>query len=136
MWRALHKRFMCYTLAGRFGSAGMIAYISGSPRVFIEIFDVDPQYFGFLFCLNAAALIFSSQISARLLNRLTPEFLLKKAQLSLVAMTLVGVLITLTGWITLTWLMLCLMGFMASQGFVNPNAAAPALRSEERRVGK
>src|SRR5690606_14609461 len=56
-----HKRFMCYSLAGGFGSAGMFSYIAGSPRVFIDIYGVDPKYFGLLFGLNAAALIFTSQ---------------------------------------------------------------------------
>jgi DHA1 family bicyclomycin/chloramphenicol resistance-like MFS transporter len=132
---ASHRRFLCYTLAGGFGSAGMFAYIMGSPRVFIEIFHVPPEYFGFLFGLNAASLIIASQISARLLNRFSPETLLKRAQISLAIMTLIGVLITLTGWITLFWLMVCLMGFMASQGFVNPNAAALALAEQGGRLG-
>src|SRR5690606_9538684 len=38
----VHKRFVCYTLAGGFGSAGMFAYIAGSPRVFMHVFPVDP----------------------------------------------------------------------------------------------
>jgi len=130
-----HKRFMCYTLAGGFGSAGMFAYIAGSPRVFINLFHVDPKYFGFLFGINAAALICTSQISARLLNRHTPEVLLKTAQISLVGMTLLGLALTLTGAINLIWLMICLVGFMASQGFVNPNSAALALREQGHRLG-
>lgn len=130
-----HKRFLCYTLAGGFGSAGMFAYIAGSPRVFIDLFQVDPKYFGFLFGINAAALICTSQISARLLNRLTPETLLKRAQVTLVGMTLLAVVLTLSGAITLTWLMVCLVGFMASQGFVNPNSAALALREQGHRLG-
>ncbi|MGB3289281.1 MAG: Bcr/CflA family multidrug efflux MFS transporter [Burkholderiaceae bacterium] len=130
-----HRRFMCYTLAGGFGSAGMFAYISGSPRVFIEIFDVDPRYFGLLFAINAASLIGASQVSARLLNRHTPEKLLRVAQITLVAMTLLGLALTLAGAITLTLLMICLAGFMASQGFVNPNAAALALREQGDRLG-
>src|SRR5690606_10655944 len=37
----LHNRiFMGYALAGGFGSAGMFSYIAGSPRTFIEIYDV------------------------------------------------------------------------------------------------
>jgi DHA1 family bicyclomycin/chloramphenicol resistance-like MFS transporter len=50
-------------------------------------------------------------------------------------MTLAGVAMTLAGWITLPWLMICLMGFMASQGFVNPNAAALALADQGGRLG-
>lgn len=130
-----HKRFMCYTLAGGFGSAGMFAYIAGSPRVFIDIYQVDPRYFGLLFGANAAALIVASQVSARLLNRHAPEALLRTAQMTLAGMTLIGVALTLTHALTLTWLMLCLIGFMASQGFVNPNAAALALREQGNRLG-
>src|SRR5690606_30591716 len=88
-----HKRFMCYTLAGGFGSAGMFAYIAGSPRVFIDIYQVDPRYFGLLFGANAAALIVASQVSARMLNRHAPEALLRTAQMTLAGMTLIGVVL-------------------------------------------
>ncbi len=130
-----HRQFMCYTLAGGFGSAGMFAYIAGSPRVFIEVFQVGPQYFGLLFGINAAALIVAAQVSARLLNRHSPESLLGKAQISLVLMTILALALTIAGAITLLSLMLCLVGFMASQGFVNPNAAALALTEQGRRLG-
>src|SRR3546814_14134103 len=83
-----HRRFICYTLAGGFGSAGMFAYISCSPRVFIELFQVEPKYFGLLFGTNAASLIIASQISARLLTRHTPEELLRVALKIMVAHTL------------------------------------------------
>ena len=129
------KKFLCYSLAGGFGSAGLFTYIAGSPRVFIDIYHVDPKYFGVLFGLNAAALIFTSQVSARLLNRHAPETILKKAQIGIVCMSLLGLFFTLAGWLTLPLLMVCLMGFMASQGFVNPNAAALALAHQGKRLG-
>lgn len=130
-----HKSFMGYTLAGGLGTAGMFAYISGSPLVFISIYGVDPRWFGLLFGLNAASLIISAQFSAKMLNRHTPRKLLTIAQFILVIMTLLAVILTLTGLINLTLLMLCLMGFMASQGFVNPNAAALALAEQGPRLG-
>ncbi|MBB5213567.1 Bcr/CflA family multidrug efflux MFS transporter [Parapusillimonas granuli] len=130
-----HKRFMCYSLAGGFGSAGMFAYISGSPRVFINVFDVPPQYFGLLFGLNAAALIATSQVSARLLNRHAPETLLKFAQAALLIGSAAGFAMTLAGVLTLPLLMAALLCFMAGQGFVNPNAAALALREQGHRLG-
>lgn len=130
-----HKRFICYTLAGGFGSAGMFSYIAGSPRIFIEIYGVEPQHFGLLFGMNAAALIAMAQVSARMLNRHSPETLLKFAQASLMGITLVALSLTLTGHLTLPLLMMCLMGFMGSQGFVSPNAAALALREQGHRLG-
>lgn len=130
-----HRGFMGYTLAGGMGSAGMFAYISGSPLVFIEIYGIDPRWFGLLFGLNAACLILSAQFSARLLNRHRPLTLLIHAQSTLVLMTAVALLLSLLGWINLPLLMLCLMGFMASQGFVAPNAAALALAEQGPRLG-
>lgn len=129
------KKFICFTLAGGFGSAGMFAYIAGSPRVFIEVLHVDPQHFGLLFGINAASLIIAAQVSARMLNRHTPEALLKHAQISLAVVTLIALALTLIGAITLLSLMLCLAAFMASQGFVNPNAAALALAEQGKRLG-
>ncbi|MFA5521257.1 MAG: Bcr/CflA family multidrug efflux MFS transporter [Castellaniella sp.] len=130
-----HRRFLCYTLAGGFGSAGMFTYIAGSPRIFMEIYGVDPRWFGVLFGLNAAALIVSSQISARLLSRHAPEQLLRRAQVSLVAMTIPALALTLADQLDLIMLMFSLMGFMASQGFVNPNSAALALHEQGHRLG-
>lgn len=130
-----HRRFMGYTLAGGFGSGGLFAYISGSPQVFIAIYGIDPRWFGLLFGLNAAALIAAAQFSARLLERHPPLRLLRRAQGMLALMTLCSLALTLLGWVTLPLLMLCLMGFMASQGFVGPNAAALALAEQGQRLG-
>ncbi|MGB6242495.1 MAG: multidrug effflux MFS transporter [Castellaniella sp.] len=130
-----HRGFMGYALAGGLGSAGMFAYISGSPLVFIQIYGIDLRWFGLLFGLNAISLILAAQLSARLLNRYRPLDLLIRSQITLVLMTIAALILTLTGWINLPLLMLCLMGFMASQGFVSPNAAALALAEQGPRLG-
>ncbi len=130
-----HKSFMFYSLAGGFGSAGMFAYIAGSPRVFIDVYQIDPRYFGLYFGINAASLIVASQVSSKLLNRHSPEQLLKRAQWLVLAATVCGVMLTLAGGLNLTFLMLSLMGFMVGQGFVNPNAAALALSEQGKRLG-
>jgi len=130
-----HRGFMGYSLAGGLGSAGMFAYIAASPQVFISIYGVDPRWFGLLFGLNAMSLILASQISARLLERHAPVQLLRRAQFFLVLMTACALVLTLLGLISLIWLMLCLMGFMASQGFVVPNATALGLAEQGPRLG-
>ncbi|OZI32369.1 Bcr/CflA family drug resistance efflux transporter [Bordetella genomosp. 10] len=132
---AVHRGFMAHSLAGGFGQAGMFAYIVGSPRVFIDIYHVDPQHYGLLFGLNAAGLIIGSQVSARLLRRLAPATLQRRALRSLALASLAALLITLAGWMTLPLLMACLIGYMSSQGFVNPNSAALALSEQRKRLG-
>src|SRR5699024_11500172 len=113
----------------------MFSYIAGSPRIFIDIYGVKAQYFGVLFGLNAAALIGMAQLSAWLVGRYPAETLLRHAQTGLVVATLAGLALTLAGLLPLWLLMLCLIGFMGSQGFVNPNAAALALREQGHRLG-
>lgn len=135
-WSLLRDRqFIFYALAGGLGSAGIFTFISGAPRVLINIYGVDPRNFGFIFGLGAASLILASQFSARLLDRHPPEKLLILAQSAAVVSSLIGLAFTLAGWLPLPLLMLSLMGFMASQGFVNPNAAALALSRQGHRLG-
>lgn len=130
-----HRRFVAFALAGGLGSAGMFSYIVASPRVFIELYGVAPEHYGLLFGLNAAGLIVGSQISGRLLRRHAPERVLRRALPILAAFPLIGLALTLAGWITLPLLMACIVGFMSTQGFVNPNSAALALADQGKRLG-
>jgi DHA1 family bicyclomycin/chloramphenicol resistance-like MFS transporter len=130
-----HRGFLAHSLAGGFGQAGMFAYIVASPRVFIELYGVDPRYYGLLFGLNACGLILGAQISAHLLRHSTPLSLQGKALTALACVSLTTAAITLTGWLSLPLLMICLISYMFSQGFVNPNSAALALAEQGKRLG-
>ncbi len=130
-----HRRFVAFALTGGLGSAGMFAYIVASPRVFIDHYGVPPDYYGLLFGLNAAGLILGSQISARLLRRHAADRVLRRALPVLAAFPLIALALALAGWITLPLLMACIVGYMTTQGFVNPNSAALALSDQGRRLG-
>lgn len=130
-----HRRFVAFALAGGLGSAGMFSYIVASPRVFIEYYGVPPEYYGLLFGTNAAGLIIGSQCSARLLRRHAPDRVLRRALPVLAGFPLVALALTLAGWITLPLLMACIVGYMSTQGFVNPNSAALALADQGGRLG-
>lgn len=130
-----HRRFMAHSLAGGFGQAGMFAYIIGSPRIFIEYYGVQPQYYGFLFGANAMALIAGSQLNARLLRNRVPSQMQRVAQRLLLTSGLVALALTIGGQMTLVLLMACLICYMGSQGLVNPNSAALALAEQGNRLG-
>src|SRR5690606_19822844 len=135
-WGLMRSRqFIFYVMAGGLGSAGLFTFISGASRILINVYNIPPTYFGFIFGLGAASLITCSQVSARLLDRHSPERLLKLAQISAVLSTVIAVALILVDALSLPLLMLCLMGFMGSQGFVNPNAAALALSRQGHRLG-
>jgi DHA1 family bicyclomycin/chloramphenicol resistance-like MFS transporter len=129
------RRFCAYAFSGGMGSAGMFGYIVASPRVFIEHFGVAPQYYGFLFGLNAACLIIGSQVNARLLRKLRPEQILPWVLRAMMAAGLTSLALALLGWTTLPVMIGCLMAFLCSQGFVNPNSAAMALADHGRHLG-
>lgn len=130
-----HRGFMLYALAGAFGSAGMFAYISGSPRVFIQTFGVDPSIFGFIFGLNAASFILMAQVNARLLNKFHPSQLLFIAQLVQAITAIFALILSALGWLNLPLTMLSLVLFMGALGMINPNSAALALNRHDRRLG-
>ncbi|WP_235880086.1 Bcr/CflA family multidrug efflux MFS transporter [Polyangium aurulentum] len=129
------RSFLAYTLAGAFSQAGMFAYISGSPFVLIELHHVSPQRFGWIFGANAAGLIAASQINHRLLARRLPADVLARATLatSLVSALLVAVAVSRVG--GLAAVVVSLFLFVASLGFINPNATALAMENHGARAG-
>src|SRR5471032_3560116 len=70
--------YLGHALTGGIAIAGMFAYISGSPFVFIKLFGVPPEHFGWLFGTKAAGFILTAQVNARLLAKRGPAFLLAR----------------------------------------------------------
>lgn len=129
------RAFVTFTLTGAFSQAGMFAYIATSPFVFIELFRVSPQQYGWFFGANAFGLIASSQINRRLVATRRPSILLRRASfVSAAAGTLLTVL-ALLGSPSLPLVASSLFLFVASLGFVNPNAVALAMDAQGSRAG-
>lgn len=128
------KGFMGYVLIGSFSSAGMFAYITGSPFVFIELFKIPAEYYGVIFGTNAIGLIAASQINARLLKTVPVSTLLKNA---LTVAAVAGVTLCLSAvlnggfWITV----ISLFFFVSTIGFISPNSTAQAMDSQGERAG-
>lgn len=68
------KLFMGYVLSGGMALAAKFAYISGSPFVFIKLFGLSPEQYGWLFGVNALGFILGAQLNARLLNFQSPDY--------------------------------------------------------------
>ncbi|HET7674098.1 MAG TPA: Bcr/CflA family multidrug efflux MFS transporter [Gammaproteobacteria bacterium] len=70
-WHLLaDARVRAYLFCGGFVYAVMFAYIVSAPFVYIDIFGIDPQYFGFFFGLNVVGLIIGNYANGRLVVRL------------------------------------------------------------------
>ncbi len=129
------RRFIGYTLSGGFAHAGLFAYITGSPHVFIELYGVPAWAYGWLFGLNALGLIAGSQINRRLLLHHSADAVLRRANRTTAALGLVLLATTAGGWGGLPALLIPLFGYLAALGFTTPNAMAEALAEQGMRAG-
>jgi DHA1 family bicyclomycin/chloramphenicol resistance-like MFS transporter len=127
--------YLGHALTGGLAVAGMFAYIAGSPFVFIKLYGVPAEHFGWLFGTNAAGFILVAQVNARLLAKRGPAFLLARtvwiylgAGLTLLA---VSSMHTEQLWPLLIPLFVCI----ASLGCILPNASACAMNGQGARAG-
>ncbi len=122
-----HPQFYTYALTGAISSAGLYAYISGSPHVFMELFEVSEQQYGWIFALIAMGLIGASQINTVLLKNYRSEQIIKMA---LGFQSMIGIilaLITYAGWGDLFVTIFLIFIFLGCQGFIFPNSSALSL---------
>lgn len=121
------RAFIGWVLSGGMIFSGLLAYISGSSFVFIELFGVPPTQFGFYFGANAAGLIAASQLNAWLARRhgarrvvsvVIPCAAVAGAVLAAGAVTDIG---------GFSGILIPLFCFIACHGFVMPNSTALAM---------
>jgi len=127
--------FLCFSLAGGVAMAGMFAYIAGSPFLFIELYGVPEEHYGWLFGSNALGFILVSQLNARALSLRGPGFWLRRAVWLHVGSALLLLLVAMARpeslWPLLPPLFVCI----ASLGAVMPNAAACAMAKQGGQAG-
>jgi DHA1 family bicyclomycin/chloramphenicol resistance-like MFS transporter len=132
---ARDRRFLGPALTGGLAQAGMFAYISGSPFVFIQAYGVPAQHYGWLFGLNAAGIIGGSQLNRWLLRRHPAASILHVANGITAACGLVLLAVAWTGAGGLPLLLAPLFGYVASLGFTYANAAALAMAPFPEKAG-
>ncbi len=128
-------QFMVYTLAGGLGTAAPFAYIAGSPDVFMNIYGLTEQQYGWIFALLASAMIGSTQLNHILLKRFKNEDLVKVAFIyqSAIGFLLVGG--TLYGGWGLYSLLILMFIFLTGQGLIGPNSTALSLAPFSKHAG-
>lgn len=128
-------QFYTYALTGSIASAGLYAYIAGSPFVFMELFHVSERQYGWIFAMIAMGLIGSSQLNSVLLKTYRSEQIIKVA---LLAQSITGVLLltlSLLGRLELFSTIFFIFLFLCCQGFTFPNSSALSLAPFSRKAG-
>jgi len=65
-----NPQFFTYAFGGAIAASGLFAYLAGSPIVFMQMYKVTEQQYGWIFGLVAAGLITSSQFNNVLLKNM------------------------------------------------------------------
>lgn len=127
--------FIGHALTGGIAMAGMFSYIAGSPFVFIKLYGVPAEHYGWLFGTNAAGFILAAQFNARIVGKKGPGFVLSRFIWLYLAAALVLLAITGLKTVQLWPLLVPLFICIASLGCIIPNASACAMNGQWARAG-
>ena len=130
-----NDQYLIYTLAGGLGTAAPFAYIAGSPDVFMNIYGVTEQQYGWIFAGLAVAIIGSTQLNHLLLKRFKSEDLVKTALFYQGIAGAIMVAATLYGSISLPVMLVLMFIFLSGHGIIGPNATALSLAPFSKYAG-
>ena len=129
------RQYLGYVLSGSLIFSGLLAYIAGSPFVFIELFHVRPERFGLYFGTNAMGIIAASQVNRWLANRVETKRIVAVVLPIAMAAGLVLAVDAYTGFGRFPGILLPLFVFIACHGFVMPSTTALAMAPHGRVAG-
>ena len=128
-------QFLIYTLAGGLATAAPFAYIAGSSDVFMNIYKVSEQQYGWIFAFLAFAMIGSTQLNHFLLKKYNSEQIIKT---TLLYQSVVGTLLVVGvyyNWYNLYTLIGMMFIFLTGQGLTGPNTSALSLAPFKKHTG-
>ena len=132
---ACQPQALGYILCMGLSFAGMFAFITASPFVYIDYFGVSPQHYAWLFSLNIGGIIVATLLNARLVTRLGPQRMLVCgagiAALSGLALALIGG----SGSGGLPAMVICLLLYVSVTGLLGANSVASLLSRYPKQAG-
>ncbi|WP_432695026.1 Bcr/CflA family multidrug efflux MFS transporter [Marinobacterium sp. YM272] len=132
---ARHPHAIGYALCMGLGFAGMFAFITASPFVYINYFGVEPTHYAWLFTLNILGVIVCVTLNARFVKRLGTQAMLRLGS-GLAALSGAALLFTgLTGFGGLTAIVIAILGFMSVTGVLGANCMASLLARYPEQAG-
>ena len=130
-----HGRSLALILGGAASFAGMFAYISASPFVYIDHFGVNREHFGYFFGLNAFGIMLAATINARYVRKLGVRKMLRTggvlAMVSGVVLAVLGSQPT----VSLFEVAAPLFVFVSVTGLIGANCVAQLFALHEQRAG-
>lgn len=127
--------FLFYTLATSCTLGCLFIYINNSPFIFIEMFNLSPNQFSYIFAANAVLMIGISQINLRLLKFYSATQILFIGLAGFIVIGLMLLVLVNFNWQAL-WSYSILLGFgMAMLGLITGNLTAVTMAHTQQYAG-
>jgi MFS transporter, DHA1 family, multidrug resistance protein len=121
------KTFLGASVVCGFSTAGTFAYITSAPFVFISVYKVPTERFGWLFGAVAAGMVVASQINGRMSHRIPVWLVLRVANTVQLAAGMLLLATVLSGIGGMSGVFAAIFIYVSAQGFVFPNGSAIAM---------
>jgi DHA1 family bicyclomycin/chloramphenicol resistance-like MFS transporter len=129
------RTFLGASLVCGFSSAGMFAYIASAPFVFINMYKLPPQQFGWLFAAIAAGLIGASQVNGRMSHKIPIWRVLRISNIVQLVSGIAVLATAATGFGGLVGIFAPVFVYMCATGFVFPNGNTIAMMRHGNMAG-
>jgi MFS transporter, DHA1 family, multidrug resistance protein len=129
------RTFVGLMLTGGLMMASLFGYIAGSSFVFQDVFGLSEQAYGIVFGINSLGLIAATQLNARLVRRVRPQWVLAGALVVASAAAAVMLVFAVSGLLGIYGVAVPLFVILTSVGFTMPNIPVLALASHSRSAG-
>jgi DHA1 family bicyclomycin/chloramphenicol resistance-like MFS transporter len=128
-------QFYTYASISSITFAGLFAYVSSSPTVFMKTYEVSKTGYGWIFAILSVSFIGSSQINSLILRWFTSKNIVTWALIAQCIFSIIFLIFALNGWLGLYSTIIFIALFLCCLGLINPNAAALALAPFTKNAG-
>ena len=128
-------QFYTYAIAGAVGFSGLFVYLAASPTIFMEVFKVSEQVYGWIFAFVAMGMVGTSQLNVILLKKYSNEKILMGALCLLTLTASTFFICAYNDWYNVYGVVITMFIYLSSIGLSNPNAAALAMAPFAKKAG-
>ncbi|MFN0292652.1 multidrug effflux MFS transporter [Pedobacter helvus] len=127
--------FYTYALVSAITFSGLFAYVSSSPVVFMDIYDVSETGYGWIFALLSVFFIGFSQVNSLILRWFSSKKIVFWALLAQAIFSVLFLLAASYNLLNLYSTIAFIALFLGCLGFINPNASALSLAPFKKNAG-
>lgn len=131
----LHPQFYTYALSGGVAFSGLFTYVAGSPLLFMHIFKVSGETYGWIFAFMSISFIGASQLNSVLLRKYNSEQLVYFGLALQSVISICFLVAAINNWLSLFGTIAMLFLYLGCLGLTNPNTAGLSLAPFSKNAG-